>query len=175
MSNEMEWRPVVGFPHYAVSDRGDVKRILPNSVGRYAGQWLKPSVDRGNYKAVKLYRHNGTNSTQSAHRLVAMAFLEISPNRSHVAHRDGDRQNNAVSNLRWSTSKENMADRVIHGTAPIGERHARALLTDAIVLGIRAQIPNLVKGDMKRMAAMYGVADCVISDVISGKTWKHLR
>lgn len=43
------------------------------------------------------------------HRLVATTFLEPAdrPDRKYVNHKDGNKQNNTISNLEWVTSAEN--------------------------------------------------------------------
>lgn len=43
-----------------------------------------------------------------------------------VAHKDGDKTNCAISNLRYDTPTGNAADKIVHGTAPIGVHNGMA-------------------------------------------------
>ena len=49
----------------------------------------------------------------SAHRLVAMAFLENPNNYPQVDHINGDRNDNNIENLEWVTAKENIRRAII--------------------------------------------------------------
>lgn len=50
------------------------------------------------------------------HRLVANSFLGPRPAGLDTLHIDGDKTNNAVTNLRYGTRSENELDKVRHGT-----------------------------------------------------------
>jgi hypothetical protein len=53
--------------------------------------------------------------TYRLHRLVAMTFLENPDNKEQVNHIDGNKTNNAVSNLEWVTNKENQLHKIKTG------------------------------------------------------------
>lgn len=90
-----QWREIDGWSgRFEVSDRGRVRftkdgRILPQTLVK--GGWL----------TVYLF-HNSKRRWPRVHRLVAEAFLANPDGLPCVEHRDGDRTNNSVSNLRWS-------------------------------------------------------------------------
>lgn len=57
-----------------------------------------------------LYHYVGINrKNYSVHRLVAIAFLPNPKNLEQVNHKDGDRSNNHVDNLEWSTGLDNIS------------------------------------------------------------------
>ncbi len=98
MSKE-EWRQVVGFEDYEVSDCGEVRNIKTKRL-------LTFFQDKGGYYRVSL-RKNGQPTNKLVHRIVAEAFLTNPENKPCVDHIDTVRTNNTVSNLRWVTHKEN--------------------------------------------------------------------
>ena len=88
-----EWRPIIDYPEYEVSNGGNVRR---------GGRVLKPG--RGNkYPIVQL----GRNNKKYVHRLVALAFIPNPDNKPQVDHINRIRTDNRVENLRWATKSEN--------------------------------------------------------------------
>lgn len=113
-----EWRDVKGWEgFYQASSLGrirSVERKIALCDGRERIQpsiVLKPTRARGSYRKVTLTK-NGKTVNRSIHRLVAEAFLPKSSSDLEVNHKDGDPTNNAVSNLEWSTRRENALHRV---------------------------------------------------------------
>lgn len=62
--------------------------------------------DNDGYLVTDLYM-NGKRSTERVHRLVAIEFVPNPDGKPEVNHRDGNKHNNAASNLEWVTKKEN--------------------------------------------------------------------
>ena len=102
------WRPVVGQPDYEISDLGRVRSW--KKYGAPAPRILKPSKYDG-YEVATMSRAH-----RRIHRLVLDAFVGLRPDRMLTRHLDGDRSNNALTNLTYGTASENMRDRRTHGT-----------------------------------------------------------
>ena len=164
----MKWAAIKGYVgRYAVSDAGDVLSM------DYANTGLPGllSPEAGRYLRVELYDAEGSR-WHSVHRLVAAAFIGPA-NGLQVNHKDGDRHNNAVSNLEYCTGSENMRHAFAIGLQDNrGERHSQSKLTEADVLRIRELIRlGLMQTEIARG---YGVNQSVISKIKSGKAWPHL-
>lgn len=111
-----EWRPVVGYEGiYAVSDVGQVMRVLGGVHGATPGRILKQRIHENGYYHVGL--HNlGSRRTVTVHSLVAESFHGSRPGGQHARHRNGIKTDNRAENLEWGTRSENMLDAVGHGT-----------------------------------------------------------
>ena len=100
------WKKVPGFSKYKISNMGNIKSYHKYSEGYIMSQ----SDDKDGYQKVTLTK-DGKEYTRRIHILVAQAFIENELNLPVVNHVDGIKDNNVVSNLRWSTVREN----TIHG------------------------------------------------------------
>jgi hypothetical protein len=116
------WTSIPGYEgFYEVSNFGNV-RSLTRSVpyGRhqgmtYKGKDIKQFVSN-TYLSVKLSRAGVTKTTYT-HELVLLAFEGYRPSmdeRCEIRHLDGNKFNNALSNLKYGTISENAADRKLH-------------------------------------------------------------
>ena len=73
-------------------------------------RFLKPSINAFGYLTVEIrFKIHDVKFVKRCfvHRLVALAFIENPYDKPEVNHKDGNRQNNNVSNLEWVTSSEN--------------------------------------------------------------------
>jgi hypothetical protein len=90
------------FPGYQINRYGTVKGKLVN--------YLKPTPDERGYLRLRIVNSDGHKCSPRVHRLVAETFIPNVDGKEQVAHLDGNLLNNHVSNLKWSTLTENMAD-----------------------------------------------------------------
>lgn len=168
-----DWASVPGWPSYEISTCGQVRRHGPATgavVGRVLRQLLNPKTG---YRSVCLSAHS-VQKRVDVHRLVAMTFLGPQPSARHlVAHNDGIRTNNCVTNLRWATQAENLSDCRAHGTALVGSRNPMAAITELDVRAIRRMkafgIPRAVIADG------YGIHLRSVFRILSGMSWEHVQ
>ncbi len=175
--NDERWCDVAAWEGlYQVSDRGRV-RSLPRvrkdrsgKVRRWPGKQLALVRDSGGYLRVNL-SDLGRRKERCVHCLVAEAFIGPRPESMDVCHNDGNRDNNAFSNLRYGTTLENQRDRRAHGTDPVGSRNGRAKLTENDVRNIRSLrgfISNL------ELSRKYGVDNSVIYRIQNHELWRSV-
>jgi hypothetical protein len=114
-------KQIHNFPEYLVHSDGYVISCKNNKRCRLTGG----STDHG-YPQVTL-RHNGIQVSRLIHRLVAEHFCERPDGSNQVNHKDGNKENNAASNLEWVTAKQNMVHSVKSGlwTSPTQEHYRR--------------------------------------------------
>lgn len=171
------WLPVVGYEGcYEVSDQGRVRSLaryvrVKNGVRRVNSRILKSQYDGGGYPMVGLWKdYKGKSS--NIHVLIATAFLGDPPIGYEVAHLDGDKTNSKLTNLVYTTCKQNHEHKKLHGTYTYGETHSRAKLTETnvkdidILLGLGASQGQLAK--------KFGVSQSAISLIKRRINWAHL-
>ena len=117
------WQPIPGHPCYEASTLGRIRSIdktltVKNRWGS-TNTYFKPGRVITGYKRpgkyVTVALGNGTSRapTVSVHTLVARTFLpQPSPLHTWVNHKDGDKYNNSIANLEWTTPRENHLHRV---------------------------------------------------------------
>lgn len=101
------WRQIKGYENlYEVSNLGRVKS-LPRYGTINVARIIKLNHKKSGYVNVTLTKNN-SKRTFRVHRLVAEAFIPNPNNKKQVNHINGDKKDNSVSNLEWSTPSENI-------------------------------------------------------------------
>lgn len=115
-----QWKDVVGYEGlYLVSNMGQIKALdrlivwddkihgVLNVHCVKKGKILKGYPTHNNYIRVRLSTKKSETKSITVHRIVAAAFVPNPDNKPQVNHKDGDKRNNAASNLEWCTQSEN--------------------------------------------------------------------
>lgn len=116
------WVPIKNYEsHYLISSFCRIKsinRLVPQKRGTFTSkvaQLIKIHFGSDGYLQVRLTNEKGTK-TLSIHRLMALSFNLPNPlNLPEINHIDGVKTNCLLSNLEWSTRKDNMIHAVEKG------------------------------------------------------------
>ena len=164
LSQPEEWKPIVGWDRYEISNLGRVR----NS----SKEILKPGFSTKGYRHVTLYR-NDERRTCKVHHLVLNTFVGPRPPRHVAAHEDRNRSNNTLLNLRWATNSENQQDAVKHGTSPgfqkRGEGHHNAKLNMNQIETIKRL--HRAGKSYTEISAEFEVYRSHIRNIVMGKRW----
>lgn len=112
----------------------------------------------------------GITKSVLVNRVVAWAFYPNPLNLPQVNHIDGDKENNAKSNLEWATGSEN--EKHAHRTglkSGRGSANSNAKLTSTDVLAIRES-----SEPAGELATRFGVSRSTIVNILNRNTWKHI-
>lgn len=171
------WKPIDEWPGYEVSSMGRVRsidRTVLDSRGRtyqLRGKLLKQNKSGSGYFQVVLSK-GGVRKNLSVHRLVALTFIDKHSS-GITCHKDGCKENNNLSNLRFDTHKGNMADCKLHGTSVTGERNGMSQISEEDVVCIRKAIFYKEK-TRKQIALQMNISASQVSGIACGKYWAHV-
>jgi hypothetical protein len=171
-----EWREVKGWPEYAISNLGRVKRVAPSRNGQAVVGAIRKPVNLSGYLAVTLSAAGKGRVLVLVHRLVALAFLGEPPHPDmEVNHKDADRQNARLDNLEWVSRSDNHRHAYREGYANAkGEANGYSKLTEAAVIDIRTR-GRSDRGNWEELAAEHCVSFGTVRDVCTMRTWRHVR
>lgn len=161
------WKDIKGLEgKYQVSNLGRVRSVDRMTAGGFKkGKILRPNYTKDGYT-----QNNLGGTTKRVHRLVAEAFLDNPENKPTVNHIDGNKNNNRVDNLEYSTLKEQM-----HHAYQKGLK--KRVLTNR---KLKKEDVEFIKANYKKhsteygsvaLSKKYGVSHRVILLVVKGESY----
>jgi hypothetical protein len=93
-------KQIKGFENYLINEDGEI-------YSKFKNKKLKSQKDKNVYFKIRLY-NEVERKTMFIHRLLALTFIPNPDNKPCVNHIDCNKSNNKLSNLEWSTQKENI-------------------------------------------------------------------
>lgn len=181
MPELIEWREIVEYPTYLVSNTGLVKSLTRDCKRRsrkgniyltkYQERILKPRLGRNGYARVGLWNERGVKDF-FIHRLVASAFIPNPLNYPYVNHLDCNPSNNCVQNLEWIDPKGNSCHAVANDRYAKGEWHGISVLKEHEVIMIAGALYCGVSAN--KVAKKFGVSPSTVQKIGKGETWNWL-
>ena len=92
------WKDIPEFKGYEASTEGRIRNKDTNNL-------MTPSIGASGY-AVSSLSKNGEQKNIKFHRIIAQTFLPNFENKPTVEHKDDNKTNNRLYNLKWATHKE---------------------------------------------------------------------
>lgn len=157
------WKPCTLSPLYEISDLGRARR---------GGRILSPQLSRGYAMLSVALGKRNKRRLVSIHREVAALFIGPPPAGHEVNHKDGDKLNNAATNLEYLTKSDNTLHAYRIGLMQNGSGRPGAKLTEDQARAIRQ---TYCKGIISyaTLAKQFNVSERLVRQIVSGKKWKH--
>jgi len=164
---EEVWRAIPGFDGYEASNLGRIRSLKKNNILYKIPRLL----DRG-YCVVDIMR-NLVKEQKRVHCLIMLAFVGPKPEGYWTNHKDGNKQNNCIDNLEYTTPQDNVKHAFRTGLNKcIGENNHNHKLTAKDVKEIRLKYTD---GYLQStLAQEYGVGPDQISRIVNYKVWRHV-
>lgn len=137
------WKNIPGFEdEYQASNLGRIKSLAKSyKTGKGYIRHVPDRIIGGNGLTPKGYKRvRIKTTTYLVHRLIALTWLPNTFNKEQINHIDGDKLNNNINNLEWSTNQEN---------------RDHAVKNDLIAYDNMCPFTKLSKEDVKEIREMY--------------------
>lgn len=160
-----QWKQVEGS-EFVVSNQGNI-------IGRKPDTLMTCYKNKKGYLKLNIWQH-GKRKGVFLHRVVAKTFIPNPKGFPQVNHIDGNKENNAVSNLEWCDDSRNLTHAHKLGLrSSEGNRNGNAKLHDWDVKAMRESYKMGVP--TKTLAQLFGVHQTTVQRAISGKRfWKYV-
>ncbi len=157
-----------------VSNWGTVKRVANGNINRGKTKIVKTYSTGGHKKQYQAISINGAPE-KYVHRLVGMMFIDNPKGLPTINHKDGDKANNHVSNLEWSTHSDNIKHSYsLLGRAPAtAPKRSLRNITFQDAEDIRKQYAN-GSWSLNKLGKEYGLFASSIKQIIENKTYREI-
>lgn len=172
------YAPAVGYLGYDVATDGSIWSYW-GPGGKHEGSLqitrkpLSLNSKIAGYPVVGLKTSKGKHRVVPVHLLVLAAFIGPRPDGMEACHRNGDRGDARLGNLRWGSRKSNHRDQYRHGTRIQGESHPGAKITEEDVRLLR-YLRDVEKTTFRELGERFGIHLSTAHHIYTGHLWGHI-
>jgi len=167
---EIDFGTKLRHPRYEISNLGRVRSYANDKKN---GRIIKGS-DVNGYRSIMIRFEGGIVQSHYVHRMVAHIFLPKDHKEQHyVIHKDYDKKNNEIYNLKWVTEQE-LIDHNNQNPAVLHKRTTGYKLTEPKVRAIKRLLKNN-KTRLYVIAKRFGISHTQLNRIRSGENWGHVN
>lgn len=144
---------------YTIDEEGSIR-------SKKTGNAVAQQINSAGYCVSQIYKNN-KRYVVKIHRAVIKSFIGDPDKRCVIAHRDGNKYNNSLSNLLITSPYVNNQHKKEHGTVRKGENHWNCVLSDAAVDFIRNKEHGM---NNSQLATLFSCSDSHVRNIIAGRT-----
>jgi len=155
---------------YEVSNLGRVKSY---AIDKETGKILRGGNVNG-YRCITVKFGEELTRQYYVHRLVAETFIKKDTKDQHyVIHRDYDKQNNEIYNLKWATEQE-LNEHNNRNPEVLRRRTTGYKLSETDVRVIKRLLKSQ-KTRLSMIAKRFGITHTQLNRIRSGENWGHVH
>lgn len=139
------------------------------------GEWrkLKARVHKKSGRVYLNITFMGKTKSILVNRVVALKFLPNPEGKLEVNHIDGNKENNALSNLEWANRSEQERHAFAQGLKSTrGSQNSNAKLSSTEVVEMRRRY--MAGEGFTELASAFDVSISTVRGIIKGSTWSHV-
>jgi hypothetical protein len=161
--------PIPGYEgRYYASTEGDIFSVISGKKKK-----LNPIFTEKGYLKITLTDSFGVSKTFRVHRIILTTFKYVEGYKHlTVDHINNVKYDNRLLNLRWATTKENIARKKVHGTNLVGEKNHKAKLTEKQIFDIKVLAKT---ASYSMLSELYKVSRGTIYRIVNNLSWTHLE
>jgi hypothetical protein len=156
---------------YFITEHGDVWSVYKRGL-------MCPQTDVKHPYPWVLVMENGRAQPRTVYYLMRLTWMPLAPgevgsgrDKWCVNHKDGNKLNNCIDNLEWTTNSENAKHAWRNGLQAVGEAKKNAFFTSLQVTVIRLRVKH---GESAySIAKEYNCAHQTIKKICRFESWKH--
>ncbi len=130
-------------------------------------------IDKYGYHRFWHQHSDGSRQFIPVHRIVALTFLKRDLFRNEVNHINGDRMDNSLMNLEWTSRTENERhSRAVLGKRCVGEKASRSKLVTEEIRMIRSL--HSKSWGILNLAKCFSVSKSQVNRIVKRINWSHV-